>query len=75
MNECTGSDKKSDTRGLPWWLSGKEFVCQCRGHGFNPWAGKIPHTVEQLSLCATTTTESVLWSLGAAATEPMCHHY
>ena len=22
--------------------SGKESACQCRRHGFNPWAGKIP---------------------------------
>ena len=28
--------------GLPWWLSGKEFACQCRRHGFDPWVGKIP---------------------------------
>ena len=30
---------------LPWWLSGKEFTCQCRGRrkcGFDPWVGKIP---------------------------------
>ena len=27
--------------GLPWWLSGKEYACQCRRHGFNPWVGKI----------------------------------
>ena len=26
---------------LPCWLSGKEFCCQCRRHGFNPWVGKI----------------------------------
>ena len=26
--------------GLPLWLSGKEFTCQCRRPGFNPWAGK-----------------------------------
>ncbi|XP_054938617.1 MAP kinase-activated protein kinase 3 isoform X14 [Physeter macrocephalus] len=25
-----------------------------QGHGFNPWSGKIPHAVEQLSPCATT---------------------
>ena len=41
MSGQTGSDKKSVKRGLSWWLSGKEFVCQCRGHGFNLWAGKI----------------------------------
>ena len=29
--------------GLPTWSSGKEFACQCRGHGFDPWSGKIPH--------------------------------
>ena len=28
---------------------------QCRGHGFDPWSGKIPHAAEQLSPCATTT--------------------
>ena len=27
--------------GLPWWLSGKKSVCQCRRCGFNPWVGKI----------------------------------
>ena len=33
----------------------KKSACQCRGHGFDPWSGKIPHVVEQLSPCATTT--------------------
>ena len=37
-------------------------ACQCRGHGFDPWSGKIPHAAEQLSPCATTTEP--------AATEP-----
>ena len=30
--------------GFPRWLSGKESVCQCRGHrrsGFGPWVEKI----------------------------------
>ena len=27
---------------VPWWLSGKETACQCRGFEFNPWVGKIP---------------------------------
>ena len=26
---------------LPRWLSGRESTCQCRKHGFNPWARKI----------------------------------
>ena len=28
-------------RWLPWWLSGKESICQCRRWGFNPWVGRI----------------------------------
>ena len=46
--------KKGD-QGLPWWRSGKESTCQCKGHRFDPWSGKIPHAAEQLSLSATTT--------------------
>ena len=23
--------------------------CQCRGHGFNPWSGKIPQAVSHLA--------------------------
>ena len=34
-------------------------ACQCRGHGFEPWSGKIPHAAEQLGPCAT-------------AAEPVC---
>ena len=33
----------------------KESACQCRGHEFEPWSGKISHATEQLSPCATTT--------------------
>jgi len=29
-------------QGLPWWLSGKESVCQRRRHRFNPRVEKIP---------------------------------
>ena len=36
-------------------VSRKESTCQCRGHGFDPQFGKIPHALEQLSLWATTT--------------------
>ena len=53
------------------WLSGKESACQCRRHRFDPWSQKVPHTMEQLSLCVTTT-EPVLWSLGATTPEPAC---
>ena len=41
--------------GLPWWHSGWESACQCRGHRFEPWSGKIPHAAEKLGLWATTT--------------------
>ena len=41
--------------GLPWWRSGWESACQCRGHGLEPWSGKIPHATEQLGPWATIT--------------------
>ena len=41
--------------GLPWWRSGWESACQCRGYGFEPWSGKIPHATEQLGPWATIT--------------------
>ena len=50
-----GAQFKIYELGLPWWCSGWESACQCRGHGFEPWSGRIPHTAEQLSPCATTT--------------------
>ena len=28
--------------GLPWWLSGKEYACQCMRCGFDSWVRKIP---------------------------------
>ena len=31
---------KLKSRGLPWWLSGKEYACQCRGHSWLPGLGK-----------------------------------
>ena len=41
--------------GLPWWRSGWESACRCRGHGFEPWSGKIPHAAERLGPWATIT--------------------
>ena len=40
---------------LPWWLSDKESIRQCRRHGFSPWSRKIPHAAGQLSPCAAAT--------------------
>ena len=42
-------------QGLPWWRSRWESACQCGGHGFEPWSGKIPRVAEQLGPWATTT--------------------
>ena len=55
---------KNVSSGLPWWLSGKEFACQCKRHRFNPWSGKIPHALGQLSHTPQ------LWSLCSRAREP-----
>ena len=59
---------------LPWWSSGKDSACEHRGHRFNPWSGKIPHAMEQLSVCATTT-EPALYSLEATPAETRCSNY
>ena len=47
-------------------VQGLRIACQCRGHRFSLWSEKIPHAMEQLSLCATTTEASSL--------ESMLHH-
>ena len=44
---------KKERSGLPWWHSGWESACQCGGHGFEPWSGRIPHAVERLGPWAT----------------------
>ena len=63
--------------GLPWWHSGWESACQCRGHGFEPWSGKIPHAAEQLRPWATTTElarlEPVLRNKRGRASERPAH--
>ena len=42
---------------------------QCRGYGFDPWFGKIPHTEGQLSPCATTTEPVALQLMQLVVTE------
>uniref|UniRef100_A0AC11DUW9 Thioredoxin domain containing 9 n=1 Tax=Ovis aries TaxID=9940 RepID=A0AC11DUW9_SHEEP len=51
--------------GLPWWLSGKEYACQCRRHVFNPWE-------DPTCLRATKPVHKSLqlWSLCSRAWEP-----
>ena len=46
-----------------------------QGQAFNPWSGKVPHAVEQQSLCTTTTEACVLSLPRVTNTEPVCHNY
>ena len=39
--------------GFPGGSVIKKSACQCRRHGFDPWSGKIPHALEQLTPCAS----------------------
>ena len=61
-----GGREEGKKEGLPWWRSGWESPCQCRGHGFKPWSGKIPRAAEQLGPWATTTEPARL--------EPVLHN-
>ena len=64
--------------GLPWWRSGWEYACQCRGHGFEPWSGTIPHAAELLGPWATITEparlEPVLRNKRGRDSERPAHH-
>ena len=40
---------KHSVWGLPWRIGGKQFICQRRRHGFDPWSGKIPQATERVS--------------------------
>ena len=61
---------KSTHLGLPWWLSHKESACQRRGHGFDPWSGKISYAAEPLS---PRTLESVLCNKRSHGSEKTAH--
>ena len=39
---------------LPRWSSGCESACRCRRHRFSPCSGRVPHSMVQVSPCATT---------------------
>ena len=53
---------KTESRGLPRWSSGWESASHCRGYGFDPSSGKIPHASEH-------------WSLRVTTIEPKLHNY
>ena len=65
-------------QGLPWWRSGWESACRCRGHGFEPWSGRVPHAAEQLGPWATTAEparlEPVLRNKRGHDSERPVHH-
>lgn len=51
-----------------WWYSGENLlVCQCRGHRVQLLIGEIPHTVEQLNPCPTTTRSRAVTALDPGA--------
>ena len=54
---------KEKQPGLPWWLSGKETACQCRRQRSGPWSRKIPHPMEQQSLCSRAQELQLLNSM------------
>ena len=47
--------KKKFFKGFPGGSEIKNLPAGDKGHQFNPWSGKTPHAMEQLSLCATAT--------------------
>ena len=64
--------------GFPWWRSGWESACQCRGHRSEPWSGKIPHAAERLGLWAMATEpvrlEPMLCNKRGRDSERPAHH-
>ena len=56
--------------GFCWWANGLKEPPASAGGGFDPWSGKIPQVVGQLSP-HTTITEPVLWNLGATTAEAL----
>ena len=46
---------KTNGGGFPGGAVVENLPANARGHGFEPWSGKIPHAAEQLGPWATTT--------------------
>ena len=55
---CVSKDNAKTSLVVQWLRIHLEML----GTWFNPWSGKIPHTMEELSPCATTT-EPALYGL------------
>ena len=65
-HDNTHQKKKRPCQALPCWFSDEEFAFQCRGYRVDPWCGKTPHALEQLSPCTITTDPTCL--------EPVLHN-
>ena len=59
---------KNGEKGISLVAQWQRIHLAMQGHRFDSSSGKIPHALEQLSLCATTV-EPVLRSSGAATPE------
>ena len=57
MNRCVEIKTGRGTSLVVQWLRASAGG---RGHGFDPWSGKISHAGEQLSLCATAAEPECL---------------
>ena len=51
--KCPSMGQKLSRLRLPWWRSGWASACRCRGHGFEPWSGRVTHAAERLGRGAT----------------------
>ena len=84
MNDCSIKKKKKKDGDFPGGPVVKNPPCNAGDSGLILGRGtKIPHTVKQLHLRATTTEAQELWSLCAATREsvpcnkkkdPVCHN-
>ena len=68
-----GPDKrllqKSMFAGLPWWFTGLESTCQCKGHRFEPLSRRIYHILQSNHAQVLQLLKPVLWRLQATTTE------
>ena len=64
---------KTTSLGTSLVVQWMRIICQCRGHGFDTWPGKILHAWEKLSPCTTTTEAACFyhwsqWAQGVFST-------
>ena len=60
---------------LPWWSSGQDSACQCKGYWFHPWSGKTAYDKGQLNPCVTTIEPRVQkWEKSQCNDKPVYHN-